>query len=497
MIWLVIRLTQLPLEALNIKDINKALPQAVIEDNQIICMNVIASQYGVKVNHTISSAYALCENIQLYQRNISQEKQKLDSLALLLYRYSPSICIEEYSLILIEIGASLKLYRTIENLLKLIKKTLNHEITSYMLGLGDNPTSAELATYLTESDLCKTNLLEYWQADKQEINVSQLHQAISNLPVSQLSIAPKSIEMLQSAGIKLIKELQKIPQKSIRKRFGKELTNYLGKLNSTYPELKSYFIPPEFFYQKVELINVIHHRQGLFSPIKKLIKNLCHFLISKQQSTQFLEWCFWDSEKNFFQFEVLITENFFNENNYFELTELTLENYQLKAPIEAISLKVNQLNAISLENKNLFGAYDKFEENLNFVNKIRAKVGHKSCIRFKGCNDFLPERSFELSQIDSALSEKMNGLSGSNNTSGKLSKPSWLLDPPIAIDYRKNNLHWHGKLKIISSPERITSHWWEEKTARDYFLARHDSGIIYWIFFEKMNKQWFIHGVYS
>ena len=116
--WLSIRFAQLPLEALEIKI--GASPQAVIENNLIVCANQAAIQQGVTINQSLSTTYTLSSEIEIYERNSSQEKQRLINMALLVYAYTPSVAIEDGKFLLAELGSSLKLYGGLENLLELL-----------------------------------------------------------------------------------------------------------------------------------------------------------------------------------------------------------------------------------------------------------------------------------------------------------------------------------------------------------------------------------------
>ncbi len=52
-------------------------------------------------------------------------------------------------------------------------------------------------------------------------------------------------------------------------------------------------------------------------------------------------------------------------------------------------------------------------------------------------------------------------------------------------------------MQIISSVERVAANWWDQKVARDYYVAEHDNGSLYWVFFDKLQQQWFLQGIYG
>jgi protein ImuB len=56
-------------------------------------------------------------------------------------------------------------------------------------------------------------------------------------------------------------------------------------------------------------------------------------------------------------------------------------------------------------------------------------------------------------------------------------------------------------LHLLSGPERIESGWWSgQGVARDYYVARADSGARVWIFCERDaegRRHWCLHGVFA
>ena len=504
--WLSIRFAQLPLEALEIK--MGASPQAVIENNLIVCANQAAFQQGVKINQSLSTTYTLSSEIEIYERNLSQEKQRLNNMALLVYAYTPSVTIEEDKFLSAELGTSLKLHGGLEKLLASLTQVLEQENFSYQLGIGDTPKSAELLSHYSLD-----TSLSCWIKHTQIFNKTLLQKRLSEVPVSLLNISSKNIQQLHSVGVKNLDALRKLPFPSIRKRFGRGLSEYLLKLSGQLADPKTYITPKESFYEKIEFVDVIQHRQGLLFPIKRLISNLCRFLSIKQKNTQSLHWQLFDSEKNRVGFEVLISDSQISLQTYLELTQLNLEGYTLHAPIEAVSLTVDKLSKLIGETKNLFEQTETFRQDISFVNKIRAKLGNNSCKELQQINEHLPELSTQQSTKIYSSDAKTNqdmprNISDvyvlptdkrikPNSTFRSNTSPSWLFEKPQLIQLNRERLIWRGELRIISHKERIVSNWWKKETVRDYFLAEHDSGVVYWIFFERVNKQWFIHGLYS
>lgn len=509
--WLSIYFPQLSLESLSttkfevINDANGTLsrPVGITENNQIICINQSAYQSGVRVAQSLTSAYAICGEIQLYERHLQQELQTLHNIALSVYNFSPSLVIDERGFVLIEIARSLKLFGGLRTLLTQLENTLNEEVLSYQLSVGHNLTSAQLLSFkpLTYS-------LTTWSSEKSVFDIQHLEKQIEQLPIELMLLPEKTLAKIHSIGIKTIAQLRQLPNRSLRKRFGNQTNDYLLKLFNNLAEPKNYFIPAQTFSQKLEFIDVVHHRQGLLFPIKRLVQSLCRFLTVKQKTCQYLHWELFDSEKNVIGFDVLISDSQVRKNIFIELTQLNLERYTLHAPIESISLTAEKLSELNVQNQQLFDQLSEFKSNHNFIHKIRAKLGNDSCYSFIEENEHLPELAYRrVSDIKSteyrleSYQDLQAGdhllLKDNNNHQNILERPSWLLEKPKPIHFNRHKLLWKGELKIISAQERITNYWWKKKVARDYFLAEHENGTVYWVFYDQLKKQWFIHGVYG
>jgi len=524
--WLSIRLPALPLQALLLGEASSRSDKcaqitsgaskvnAVLESNRVVCLDDAAFDCGIRVGQSVATALAFCDDLRLLKRNSNREQQQLNELALMLYAFSPAISLNTEGVILMEIGRSLSLYHGLNNFLAQLSAALDKEQVSYQLAIGDTPKSAELLSFegLPYS-------LSAWQEKQQKINHAVIEKQIAKMPVTRLAVDEKTIEKIHSIGIKLLGELSRLPHKSIQKRFGGALGKYLSQLFGDIPDPQIYFSPAENFDQKLEFIDVVHHRNGLLFPIKRLLKNLCRFLTLKQKSCQCLHWELFDSEKNSIGFEVLITDEGVSEKTYMELTQLNLERYSLHAPIEAIALTASKLSDLNTINQQLFEQVVPFKQSSHFINKIRARLGNASCYQLEQQSQVVPELA-QRKVMEPAVCYPQNKkqqdkrqLNSSRENSGSVAtiasgalaldldelptRPAWLLENPEPIRFNQRKLLYKGELQIISSQEKITHYWWKKKIARDYFLAEHENGTIYWVFFDQLKQQWFLHGIYS
>lgn len=76
-------------------------------------------------------------------------------------------------------------------------------------------------------------------------------------------------------------------------------------------------------------------------------------------------------------------------------------------------------------------------------------------------------------------------------------RPFWLWPQPQPVRVVDGRLWWQGAFTLLSRPERIALPWWEDGDTRDYYLARHDNSVHYWIYFSREQQAWFCHGVFG
>lgn len=514
MIWLAMHFPLLPLESLSTKNLHTKTinPQktsdckVVIENNLVFCASAVALQQGIKTGDKISHALALCSEVVLLKRQIAQEQLQLNSLTLILYQFSPAISIQAENLIVMEISRSLKLFGGFKHFLHTLKTQLNLQALTYQLGVGHSPKSAHLLCFKPPKKALLLDWMTDWITQGNDYFIQQINQQVNQLAINLMPLAEKDIENMMSIGLKKIGDISQLPLAAIRKRFGGQVYSYLVKLWGKAADPVIYFVPAESFYQEITFMDVIYYRQALLFPIKRLLNNFCCFLRARQKICQQFYWQIHDSEKNYYPLTIVINHQQIDENIYFQLTELQLQKYQLKAPVESISLKAEKFSDFIACNPVLFFNSEAFKATTYFIDKIKARLGLQTCYQFKLNHQPLAEIAFEKSYIieQPYAIEKANVLKKTNASPNSLTLParqpnntSDTFITPLWLFNHQQKLSGFEQLSIISSAEKIATHWWQKKTARIYFLAESSQGIIYWVFYDELSDQWFVQGIYS
>jgi protein ImuB len=73
-----------------------------------------------------------------------------------------------------------------------------------------------------------------------------------------------------------------------------------------------------------------------------------------------------------------------------------------------------------------------------------------------------------------------------------------LLAEPRNLTMRDGTPCYGGPLQLETSAERIEGGWWEgNDVSRDYHVATNHIGARYWIYHDRRNRAWYLHGVFG
>jgi protein ImuB len=76
-------------------------------------------------------------------------------------------------------------------------------------------------------------------------------------------------------------------------------------------------------------------------------------------------------------------------------------------------------------------------------------------------------------------------------------RPFWLLPTPQPIHQDTERLYWNGPLDVLHGPERIEDQWWTTPVSRDYYIAQTHQKQPVWIYQDRHNRRWYLHGLFA
>jgi protein ImuB len=177
--------------------------------------------------------------------------------------------------------------------------------------------------------------------------------------------------------------------------------------------------------------------------------------------------------------------------DWLRLTRLRLEQQPFREAVEIVQLRCADLEAAMPGTGNLFADPGQREPRERIVDVLSTRLGSQSVSHLRCRDAHLPEQSCALA----SASEKPDRPAVPPVAA---QRPFWLVSDPEPL--REENgtvIYWGSPLTLVYGPERIEDNWWDKPVSRDYFVAQNLQGQRFWIFFERRQRRWFLHGIFS
>ena len=517
MLWLCLRFPQLPLEVffdettpaghqLTQTEDQPLTAAAVVDEQRLLVCNQAAIAAGATPGITPATAHTLCGQIVIFARDPELEASTLQRIAYSCYAFTPVINPVGPEWLLLEIGSSLKLFGGLKTLLGRIKRHLAEQRFSYRFGLAPTPSAAQLLTQLTGEQ--KLELVHCFEPDNGNLQQPQgFARLINNLPLPKLLCETKLQKQFRASGFTTLGDLIALPRAALGRRFGKPFLIYLqqltGELADPQPSLA---LPPEFD-DTLAFSDAITATDRLLFPMKRMLIALCGYLRGRQLQCQHLSWQLNLTNQSQQQVSISFSQPQSQLGHFLDLTRLRLESLYLKAPVDSLRLQVNQLHPTVTQTGNLFQAGDLFEldepadktghpiplqnqATSDLIDRLTTRLGTDAVSQLACADSHIPEQAC---QCHSPLSRRLHR---PVDNPLPLPRPLWLLAEPTVISHN-NPQSTPAQLTLLRGPERIEGGWWQQPICRDYYMARHHSGLNYWVYQDRTSHDWFIHGLFG
>ena len=486
MLWLCIHFPLLRLEIFTRgPQACERMPTIVIENGRVCGVNQAGLEAGIQPGHSLASANALSADLTILQRNANKERQTLEFLVSGCYRFSPMNCIQPPDTILLELSACLKYFKGLQPLLQSITCYLSDTGYSYRYGLGDTPAAAWLLARQPGSEmLAGTDNGGY----RKQLEAIALH---------HLQLSEQKIRLFQDMGFTRLGELLELPPRSIASRFGRATLNYLQRITGVRADPRQPLRRLPAFHSVLFFMEPLVNFSHLEPALEQLLRELCHYLRHRQLACCRLDWHFRavDDGCRTIRLQLSCAQN--SLNTLLDLTRIKLSSQPLGLAVQNVSLQVSEFVENAPSSPSLFaekpGTTSSKSSHL-LLERLSARLGEAALQGISLEPQTVPEYACRSTTLRTA--SQSNSVT-TGHTGVPALRPLWLLPTPEPIKQRRQQLWWNGNLTLIQGPERIESHWWQATpVSRDYFVARHEQGPLYWLFRDIKTRRWFLQGVF-
>ncbi len=503
MLWLCLRFPKLPLDiylrgmfssidavtepSATASSIPETVPIVITEKHRVLMGNTVAEQLGMIPGMALSTVYALSTEVRAIERTPGLEEQTLQQLAQCTYQFTPQVTVYPPDSLLLEIQGSLKLYRDLGNLLRCIEQDAQIKQFHCQIGLAHTPKAAWVLA-------CEKDEMDFFDHQHQVLFQEKLLHRLNRVAIQNLDISDNEKEKMANLGLSTLGEMLALPQAAVGKRIGKSFLLYLQKLVGHCPDPQRAITVTEVFHSSLHFMDGIINSDMLLFPMQRLLIELSHFLTVRQLHCRKMSWLLYsfNKQEKIIDIELLCPQNEYK--NFLALTRLKLESLTVTEPIETLILETENFATAELKTQDLFSDLQEQVDTSKLLDKLSARLGSSIFYGIKTSDEHLPEYAWqtvndqELIRFEHISAKKCEPES---------TRPLWLLKQPALLKNDKRSLYWKGRLTLLNGPERFDSQWWKPRQRRDYFIARHENGSLYWVYRDLKSRQWYLQGVFG
>ncbi len=473
MLWLALYLPQLPLEALGL-DSNGDTTVAVTENQIIICCNQAARSSGVQPGQSPTEARTLAPTLQLLERQHQAETRALHHLADWAYQFSSHVSPRQPEGLLLEIGASTRLFGGLEPLVHHLVAAFDALGHAHCHGIAPTPTAAWLFALASEPDPV--------------VDPGALAARLQHLPCRVLDLSPRQQQALAGLGVHSLGDCLRLPRRDLARRFGRGLLLQLEHALGERPEPRPAHRPSRRFHRHLDLPAEAHDTASLGFALQRLLRELAGLLRGLEGGVQHLHLALHHLHRNASRMDIGLLRPSRDSEHLLSICQHRLEREHLAAPVIALCLRADRIRSLPPQDASLLAEPDQPDpDQQQLSERLGARLGEHAVTGLASAADHRPEHAWHH---DTSPAEEQPPPPGE--------RPLWLLSTPLPLDSPRGHPCWHGPLSLECGPERIEGGWWDgADISRDYYQARNPRGSRVWIFRERREQRWFLHGFFG
>ncbi len=493
-LWIGLSLPQLALEVFSPNWCNDP-GSVVLEQERVLALSPAARAAGVLPGMRRGGVLMLLPEARLYERSAAREAEALNAVALAMLQYTPQVAQDEEATLLMDIGASLRLFGGIRALCARVRANLR--ALGFTASVGCAPTAR--AAWLLARRGGKRG---------RTVKMASLERRLDRLPVALLTPARPYLAWFEGIGCERLGELRRLPRPGLQRRCGRALLDTVDAAYGLGPELFEWIVPPESFRARLELLDRIEQADLLLAGAHHLVLQLVGWLCARQLAVERIT-LFIEHERGRVAMpptplEIALAEPTWRDEHLVRLLRERLAKLELPAPVIGLVLEAQQVKAMAPPTESLFPEPGGTEEDrMRMLELLVARLGAENVLQALPQADYRPEVANEWVPVQQKVraAERAARLPPDVHS---LPRPSWLLAKPIALLMRNHRPFYGSPLKVASTPERIEAGWWSDTQTRDYFIAEGQDHALYWIYRERMvgagedaEPRWYLHGLFG
>lgn len=458
-----------------------------------MAMSAAARAAGVRPGMRRGGVLMLMPGARILERSHEREAEALQAVAMTMLQYTPQVALAEEATLLLDIGASLRLFGGIRRLCARVRANL--------AALGFSGCIACAPTARGAWLLARRNA-------GRALGMASLVRRLDRLPVGLLPPARPFASWFDGLGCRRLDELRRLPRPGLQRRCGRALLDMLDAAYGQHPELFTWVAPPEHFRARLELFDRIEQADLLLAGAHHLVLQMTGWLCARQLAVERIRLLLEHERGRVARaptlVEVALAEPTWRDEHLVRLLRERLARLELDAPVIGLGLEAQQLQPMAPPSDSLFPDPGGSEQDrMRMIELLVARLGAENVLQALPHADYRPEVANAWVPVQQKVSPAARAAQMPPDLQG-LARPTWLLAKPIALLMRDHRPFYGSPLRVASSPERIEAGWWSQTQTRDYFIAEGRDHALYWIYRERITgsgedatPRWFLHGLFG
>jgi protein ImuB len=455
-------------------------PFAVLQRQRIACANAAAIARGVAPGQSTGTACALCAGLRLRERDARAERALLEHVAQWALRYTPDVCLDNASDdLLLNVAGCLQLHGGLDALRARIARELAAQGLDVRIGAAPTPRGAQLLARAGTPEACPPD-------------AHALRQHLRRLPLPALGLEPRTETALMNMGLHTFGDIDALPRATLARRFGKAFAHWLDQVTGAAPDPRVAITPREFFVRELHFLDGISQADGLLFPMQRLLGEFAHFLRQRQLASSHLVWRITGVDGRAREIPLHLGAPAHDAARFLSLTRVHLERLRIESPVETLRLCCARFTPLAAVPDTLFPelADNRAGDWSALVDRLRARLGEANCQRLQLRDAQRPEDLQQPVAPENARAQP--------TPPSAARRPLWLLPEPQRLLQRDGKPCRHGApLELLDGRERLDSHWWDTPLARDYAIARDSEQLLLWVFRDRHDGHWYLHGIFG
>lgn len=440
----------------------------------VLLANAAACEAGIVPGMSIPTAQGLAAGLTSFPYDEKAEAAALQALGHWAYQFTPHIQCHGAHSLLLEVSRSLRLFQGEQNLAEQMLALLPPEYRPFSLAFCDTAYSAVLGAHAIKAD----HQPRFFQRSE-----------LGRCRIQALSLDIKHLDQLRSMGISTVAQLLALPRDTLARRFGTDVVVYLNRLEGRAPDILPTWSLPDRFSMELDFLRDVEQADQLIFPLKNVVSRLSHFLGARQCATTQLPFVWILRHGQRLPWTVALASPVYRVTDILPILQLKLSQTQLPAPVVGVQLEVTELTPLPAGQGDLLTPWRSTDINqLQLVDRLKARLGHGQVTGLALVADRRPEHAWQTvapgeGRVVQHPTER---------------RPFWLLRSPQPLRQKKDFPVLDGYLQLLQGPERVHCGWWDQSPVnRDYYVARQQNGRRIWIYRDRTDQHWYLHGIFG